>query len=143
MGHNESNTRRLNQIEPSEECTIIHRVLHRIHQATGRPPSGWLSSGLQETWHTLEHLIDAGSKYVADWVNDDQPYVMHVGDKQIISLNYSMEINDKPVFEQRNRTSEEFENMIRRQVDVLYREGAVSGRVMAIALHSYIIEVPL
>ena len=32
--------------------------------------------------------------------------------------------------------------MIRRQFDVLYREGAESGMVMAIALHPYLTGVP-
>lgn len=142
MGHNESNTRRLNQIDPKEEAKVIHSVLTRIQEATGKKPVGWLGSGLQETWQTVEHLMDQGFKYVADWVNDDQPYLMHIKGKKIVSLNYSLEINDKPAFEQRNRTAEEFETMIRSQFDVLYREGAVSGRVMSIALHPYVIGVP-
>ena len=37
---------------------------------------------------------------------------------------------------------EEFEAMIRRQFDTLYREGAESGRVMAIALHPFVIGFP-
>jgi allantoinase len=41
-----------------------------------------------------------------------------------------------------HRTAEEFEAMIRRQFDTLYREGSSSGRVMAIALHPYITGVP-
>ena len=49
---------------------------------------------------------------------------------------------DKPAFETLHRTADEFETMIRRQFDVLYREGAHSGRVMAICLHPYIIGVP-
>ena len=40
------------------------------------------------------------------------------------------EINDKPVFERAHRTADEFREMICRQFDVLYREGAESGRVM-------------
>jgi peptidoglycan/xylan/chitin deacetylase (PgdA/CDA1 family) len=142
MGHNETNTRRLNQILPEEEGQVISRVLKRIEEATGKKPVGWMGAGLQETWHTLEHLIHEECKYVADWMSDDQPYLMHVGDQTIAALNYSFEINDKLAFEDRNRTAEEFETMIRRQFDVLYREGADSGRVMAIALHPYLIGVP-
>ena len=43
-------------------------------------PSGWLSAGLQETWDTLDHLVDNGCQYVADWCNDDQPYQMTLDD---------------------------------------------------------------
>ena len=142
MGHNESNTRRLNTVPTEDERRVIHDSLVRIEQATGRKPVGWLSSGLQETWNTLDYLVEEGCLYVADWVNDDQPYLMNINGKKLISLPYSMEINDKPAFEDHHRTAEEFEIMIRRQFDVLYREGAFSGRVMAIALHPYIIAMP-
>ena len=142
MGHNESNTRRLNVIPPEDERRVIHDSLVRIEQATGRKPNGWLSAGLQETWNTLEYLVDEGCRYIADWVNDDQPYVMNIKGKKLVSLPYSFEINDKPAFEDHHRTAEEFDNMIRHQFNVLYREGASSGRVMAIALHPYIIGMP-
>jgi allantoinase len=142
MGHNESNTRYLNQVDAAEERRIIRDSLLKIEKSTGRRPVGWLGSGLIETWNTLEFLVDEGCQYVADWVNDDQPYRMQVPNGDIVSLNYSMEINDKLAFEYRNQTAEQFETMIRRQFDVLYREGSESGRVMAICLHPYIIGVP-
>jgi len=142
MGHNESNTRRLNEIAPDEERGAIQRALARIEKATGKRPHGWLGSGLQETWNTLDALVEAGCRYVADWVNDDQPYLMEVNGRPLVSIPYSYEINDKPAFETLHRTADEFETMIRRQFDVLYREGAHSGRVMAICLHPYIIGVP-
>jgi len=65
-----------------------------------------------------------------------------VGGKRLVSIPYSTEINDLPAFQTHHRTAEEFETMIRRQFDVLYREGTVSARVMAIALHPYLIGVP-
>ena len=64
------------------------------------------------------------------------------GGGEILSVPYSHEINDKPVFERAHRTADEFREMICRQFDVLYREGAQSGRVMAIALHPYLTGVP-
>src|SRR5271165_6972241 len=45
MGHNESNTRRLNEAAPGEEAGIIHRALATIEDATGTRPVGWLGSG--------------------------------------------------------------------------------------------------
>ena len=84
-----------------------------------------------------------GCEYVCDWTNDDQPYVMSLdGGGRLISVPYSHEINDKPVFERLHRTADEFRDMICRQFDVLYREGAESGRVIAIALHPYLTGVP-
>ncbi len=142
MGHNESNTRRLNTAPPEEEARVIRNTLTRVERATGKRPVGWLGSGLQETWNTLDYLVEEGCRYVADWVNDDQPYLMNINGKKLVSIPYTQELNDLPAILRQNRTAEEFAAMIRRQFDVLYREGASSGRVMAIALHPYISGVP-
>jgi allantoinase len=142
MGHNQSNVRRLNTIPPETEREVVRDTLERIAQATGRPVAGWLGSGLQESWNTLDYLVEFGCKYVGDWVNDDQPYTMSVNNKRLCSIPYSAEINDKTAFDFHHVTAEGFDNMIRRQFDVLYREGAQSGRVMAIALHPYVTGVP-
>src|SRR5665213_675537 len=114
MGHNETNTRRLNEVPAEEEPRIIG-----------------------------DALAENGVEYVCDWVNDDQPYVMTLdGGRRIVSVPYSHDINDKPAFERMHMTAPEFQDMICRQFDTLYREGAESGRVMAIALHPYITGVP-
>ena len=139
MGHNQSNVRRLNKLAEGTEREVVRATLERIAAAAGRKVAGWLGSGLQETWHTLDYLAEFGCKYVADWVNDDQPYVMDLGARRLCSIPYSAEINDKVAVEYHHVTPEEFERMIRRQFEVLHREG---GRVMAIALHPYIFGVP-
>jgi peptidoglycan/xylan/chitin deacetylase (PgdA/CDA1 family) len=143
MGHCESNTRRLNEAPPGDEPRIIKNALATIERVTGQRPRGWLGSGLQETWDTLDLLAAERCDYVCDWTNDDQPYIMVLdGGRTLVSVPYSHEINDKPAFERFHRTADEFREMICRQFDVLYREGAKSGRVMAIALHPYLTGVP-
>jgi allantoinase len=143
MGHNQTNTVRLNSVPPEREPVIIRETLSTIEQATGTRPVGWLSSGLQETYATPGLLAAEGCTYVADWPNDDQPYVMTLdGGRSLISVPYSYEVNDKPAFEKHHWTGVEFGEMIRRQFDVLYREGAESGRVMAVALHPYLSGMP-
>ena len=144
MGHNQSNSRYLHTMDDQPGRELVAATLDRIEQATGARPTGWLSSGLQQNWTTLDALIDGGVKYVADFINDDQPYVMDVDGRQICSIPYSSEINDLPQFLRMNRTAEEFTEMIRRQFDTLYRESvdSGSGRVMAICLHPFVIGVP-
>lgn len=142
MGHGESNTRRLTAVAPEDEGRVIHNALERIRRATGVRPEGWLGPGLQETWHTLAHLAAEGLAYVADWVNDDQPYFVDVGGRRLVSVPYAYEVNDKPAYETHHLTPEQFEALVRRQFDVLYRESATAARVMAIALHPYITGVP-
>jgi peptidoglycan/xylan/chitin deacetylase (PgdA/CDA1 family) len=67
---------------------------------------------------------------------------MNTQPHRLVYMPYSYEINDSPQLYYRDRSIEEFEQMIRHQFDVLYEEGAQSGRVMAICLHPYLIGVP-
>ena len=144
MGHNQSNSRYLHTVDDATGREIVAATLDQIEAATGARPKGWLSSGLQQNWTTLDALIDGGVKYVADFINDDQPYLMDVDGRQICSIPYSGEINDLPQCLRMNKSAEEFGNMICRQFDTLYRESieSGSGRVMAICLHPFIIGVP-
>jgi peptidoglycan/xylan/chitin deacetylase (PgdA/CDA1 family) len=143
MGHNESNTRRLNEAPPGEEANIIRRTLDTIAQASGRRPTGWLSSGLQQTWDTLDLLAAEGVEYQGDWCIDDQPVTMTLDNsRSIIAMPYTQQLNDKSSIERRFVSGDGFCQMICDSFDVLYKEGAKSGRVMAIALHPYIIGVP-
>ena len=80
---------------------------------------------------------------MADWTCDDQPFHMTLDDgRKLVSIPYSFEVNDAPMFYYAKASTDEFEQVIRRQFDTLYREGAESGRVMAICLHPFIIGVP-
>ena len=143
MGHNESNTRYLNQMSPDEEARTVRDTVTTITKGTGTAPKGWLGSGLQETWGTLDLLADNGIEYVADWVIDDQPVAMSLDDGRIIhAMPYSLELNDKPAFDRRFMSPGDFERMICRQFETLWREGETQARVMAIALHPYLIGMP-
>jgi allantoinase len=139
MGHNKTNTKRLIDMTEDEEPKAIKEALDTIARVAGKRPKGWLGSGLQETWNTLDILADEGVDYVCDWVNDDQPYQMTLETgKKIFAIPYSQDINDIPAFERQHRTAEEFRDMICRQFDTLYAEGAQSGRAMSICLHPYL-----
>ena len=144
MGHNQSNSRYLHTLDAAAGRRVVADSLDRIERAVGVRPRGWLSSGLQENWTTLDALIECGCAYVADWVNDDQPYVMDLAGGRLCSIPYSTEINDLPQCLRNGRTAQEFGDMIRRQFDTLYRESVESGsgRVMAICLHPFVIGVP-
>lgn len=141
MGHGRTNAVRLNEMAPEEEPRAIAEVFATIEESTGVRPRGWLSSGLAETWQTLDLLIEQGCKYVCDWVNDDQPYYMNLSGKQLLAMPYSWETNDI-LIKSDKLSCDEFESICKRQFDVLYREGAKTGKVMALCLHPFVIGVP-
>jgi peptidoglycan/xylan/chitin deacetylase (PgdA/CDA1 family) len=142
MGHGTNNSTLLNMQPEEEERKIIHDLIAKITSATGRRPKGWLGPALTESFNTLDLLAAEGIEYVGDWCNDDQPYRMKVKKGLMYSIPYSLEINDIPAFIELKRTAEEFYRMIMDQFEVLYEEGAHSGKVMAICLHPFIIGHP-
>lgn len=143
MGHCESNTCRLNEAGSEDEARrIIATTLERIERATGTRPKGWLGAGRQETWETLDALVAEGCTYVVDWDSDDQPVLMEVSGGHIVSMPYGAGVSDKQAFELHHQSADDFEKMVCRAFDVLYREGAETARVAAISLHPYIIGTP-
>ncbi len=128
-------------LEEDERATI-RKTVNVIRQATGRRPRGWLSPGLAETWNTLDLLTEEGIEYVADWTNDDQPYELKVKSGNLISVPYSLELNDIPMFLVQHHAAEELFRRAKDQFDTLYEEGEITARIMPIAVHPYITGVP-
>ena len=60
----------------------------------------------------------------------------------MVSLPYTVQTNDVPAYFDMKVSVPEFEQMLRRQFDVLYRESEASGRVMAIAVHPFVTGQP-
>ncbi|WP_437998067.1 polysaccharide deacetylase family protein [Sorangium sp. So ce185] len=138
MAHGTNNSTLINGQSEEEERQLIGSVIETVRQSTGQRPRGWLSPGLTESHRTLDLLAAAGIEYVANWVNDEQPYPMRVKSGSVLSLPYSVEINDYTAFLEQGQSGETFGRMICDQFDVLYEDGARSGRVMAICLHPFL-----
>ena len=139
MGHGTNNSTLMNGQSEEEERQLVSSVIDTIKQSTGKVPRGWLSPALSESHRTLDLLAAAGIQYVADWVNDEQPYPMRVKSGSMLSLPYSVEINDYTAFLEQGQSGETFAQMICDQFDGLYEDGARSARVMAICLHPFLI----
>jgi allantoinase len=140
MGHGVTISRGLTGLDEVEERTLIAQTLGKIEAATGTRPRGWLGPALAETVRTPDLLKAAGVDYVADWVNDDQPYAMQTTHGELYSVPYSTEINDMAAFPEHSPV--EFLRMIKDQFDTLYAEAADTAKVMAISLHPGKIGVP-
>ena len=134
-------TQQVINVEPDER-EVIRRTLTTIADFTGTTPRGWMGPGLAETFDTPDILAEEGIEYVCDWCNDDQPYLMNVKSGRLVSIPYTVELNDIAMYAVQNHRSSEIYDRVRDQFDVLYREGEESARVMAISTHPYITGVP-
>ena len=138
MGHGTTNSIMLNQQSEAEERALIKESVTTIAKGVGKAPRGWLSPGLSESVRTLDILAENGIEYVGNWVNDEQPYPMRVKNGAMIAMPYSQELNDIPALLSLHQSPERFGQMICDQFDVLYEDGAKTGRVMSICLHPFL-----
>ena len=142
MGHNQTNSVRCVDVPAEQEREEIRATLDGIAVKTGRRPVGWLGAGTAESWNTLDHLVAENCRYVGDWTNDEQPYVMTVNDKPIVSLPYTSDINDVTCYFAHKMQPEQWQRAVTRHFDVLYREGSEQGRVMCIPIHPFVTGTP-
>lgn len=124
--------------EPDREREIIRRTLDVYEETVGRPARGWLSSSLRCTANTPEFLKEFGLLFHSDFLNDDQPYLIHTGHGPLVCVPYSNDINDFAVFSRGAMTTAGALEIFKEQFDQLYLEGADSGRIMNLGMHPHV-----
>jgi peptidoglycan/xylan/chitin deacetylase (PgdA/CDA1 family) len=124
--------------DPAAERDVILRSLAQFEKFTGRRSKGWLSSSLRGTPQTPDILAEYGCTFYCDYMNDDQPYLIRTPSGPIVSVPYSNEINDFTFVTRRNYTTDEYRDALIEELDVLYEEGAASGRIMNVGLHPHV-----
>ncbi|NOP96899.1 polysaccharide deacetylase family protein [Mycolicibacterium fortuitum] len=139
LAHGQTNSILHTGFTVDQERRILAEITGDIADATGRRPLGWMGPGLTETTHTPELLAELGFRYVLDWTNDDQPYPLTV--PGMLSVPYSVELNDLLIFG-KGYTGGEFVQMVIDQYEQLRADSATSGRVLALALHPFVIGQP-
>lgn len=130
----------MHKLENQKEA--IDATIKAIKDFTGKAPRGWESPGLTETDETLDLLAEAGIEYVCDWCHDDLPVPLKTRAGNIVSVPYSLEINDVAVHAVQQHSSDELFKRGRDQFDRLYQDGAKIPRVMAISVHPYLTGAP-
>jgi allantoinase len=139
MGH--SYDQRPTHTEP-DAADMIRRSVKVLREFTGKRPVGWMGPGLTETFDSPDQLAAAGIKYIADWVIDDEPCTIKTRHGPLVTMPYTLELNDIAMMVVQHHAAREFETRCMDQFDRLYKEGKERAKVMAIAVHPYISGVP-
>lgn len=121
-----------------DERLVIRKTIETIRDFSGRAPRGWMGPGLHETYDTPDILAEEGFEYVADWVNDDQPYPLRVKSGSLIAVPYTVEVNDIVIYAVQHHSSPEIYHRARDAFDTLYAEAADGARFMGISMHPYV-----
>ncbi|TMJ46135.1 MAG: isochorismatase family protein, partial [Alphaproteobacteria bacterium] len=106
-----------------DQAAMIKRSMDILERFTGKRPVGWLGPGLTETYETPELLAAAGVKYIGDWVFDDEPTVIRTANGPLVTLPYTVELNDIPMMIVQHHESEYLMRRAIDQFDRLYAEG--------------------
>jgi peptidoglycan/xylan/chitin deacetylase (PgdA/CDA1 family) len=123
--------------EPDQKA-MINRSMDVIEKFTGKRPIGWLGPGLTQTLETPDNLTAAGVKYIGDWVYDDEPTVIKTTNGPLVTLPYTVELNDIPMMMVQHHESDHLYKRAVESFNTLYEEGSDRVKIMAIAIHPYI-----
>ena len=125
-----------------DQRATIRQSLDLLQKFTGKRPVGWLGPGLTETYDTPELLVEAGVQYIGDWVYDDEPTEIKTAHGPLVTLPYTVELNDIPMMIVQHHRADELLRRSIDQFDRLYMEGAERAKFLSIAIHPYISGAP-
>lgn len=137
MCHGLYNSQYLWGIDPETERQFIQDCKRQMDDVTGQSQHGWFSPACSHTLQTADIVAEAGFQYYCDLYHDDQPFPVINSSRDLISIPYSMDVNDV-VVHLGGGEGDDFARIIVDQFHTLYRESEQSGRVMCIAFHPYL-----
>ncbi len=140
FSHGIYNTRYSYGMDEAQERSIIEDSIRTVREATGQTIRGWLAPALTHTPRTLDLIAEYGLDYTCDLYHDDQPFQVNTASGDLISMPYSLEVNDHYGFFIYNMSPREYARTLIRQFERLADER--SGTVMCIPLHAYLIGQP-
>jgi allantoinase len=132
--------RSLKQVDDEE--AEIRQCLSRLEQLTGKKTRGWFGAGGAETNETPEIFKQCGLDFIHDWVIDDLPCWLRTDHGPLLSLPYTWELNDVPIWAIQGQSSDELLKRLEVTLSVLEREMEHQPRVLTFGLHPHIIGVP-
>ena len=142
MSHGIYNTRYLYTYTEEQEREFYRDTIETLKLHTGKQLKGMLGPAISGTERTPDLMAEAGLIYHTDWMHDDQPVPIKVKSGKLISVPYSIELNDSSLLRDNHYEGDYFARICKAQFDQLYKEGAESGQVMCIALHPFLIGQP-
>lgn len=142
MSHGLYNTRFLYGMDEAEERAFYADNIAALKRHTGQNLQGILTPAITNTARTPALIAESGLSYHADWVHDDVPVPVIVPGRRLISMPYSYDLNDAPLWDGRPYGGRYFVQACKDAFDRLWADSAEGGLVFCIALHPYQIGQP-
>lgn len=142
FSHGVYNTRFSYEMDERQERAVIEDSIRSVEAATGQRIRGYLAPALTHTERTMDIIADMGFWYTCDLFQDDQPQPIKTKTGKLISLPYSLEVNDVIAYSSLGWPPARYADILKRHFDQLLEESQQSGAVMCIPLHAYLVSQP-
>lgn len=142
FSHGIYNTRYSYGLTPAQEQAVLDDSIKTVEAATGQRIRGYLAPALTHTEDTLDLIAENEFWYSCDLFQDDQPQPLKTKTGQLVSLPYSLEVNDVITYSVMGFDPDRYTDILKRHFDQLLKEGERSGTVMCIPLHAYLVSQP-
>jgi len=134
-----TSSRYLDELSPEEEKRDIVRTLDILEKVTGSRPTGWISPDLRPGDRTFEVLAQSGVIWNGDFPNDDLPYLVHAGGKPIVIIPYTLESDDRLIYEKNLQLPSVWSDCFTDSLDILYEEGMTHPKMLNASMRLHLL----
>lgn len=142
VGHGRTNGERQDALDEDGERRLIAQATEELVAALGYQPKGWMGPYFAQSEVTLDLLEEAGYRFTLDWPADDQPFWMRTRSGRIMSVPYSVELNDSPSMVFRQESAMSFERMMIDQFDEMLLQSEKRPLVFTLITHPFVFGHP-
>ncbi|NRA28630.1 MAG: polysaccharide deacetylase family protein [Parvularculaceae bacterium] len=142
FSHGIYNTRFSYGMDEAQERAVLTDSINSVQAATGQRIRGYLAPALTHTESTLDLIAEHDFWYTCDLFQDDQPQPIKTKTGKLVSMPYSLEVNDVITYSVQGWSPDRYADILIRHFDQLLEEGEESGTVMCIPLHAYLVSQP-
>jgi peptidoglycan/xylan/chitin deacetylase (PgdA/CDA1 family) len=132
-----SSDRLLDRLAATEEKKDIQTTLKVLADVTGARPVGWVSPELRPGDGTLAALAEEGMMWNGDFPNDDLPYMIRVNGKPLLIIPYTMESDDREIYQIGGQLPSVWTRCFTDSLDVLSEEGATHPKMLNASIHAH------
>jgi len=127
-----------------DERNLVRDACAIIAKAAGKPIAGWHSPAHSESMHTLQLVRECGLDYVADWANDDLPYLLQTSAGPLCAMPLTFEWSDRLLLVQHSLTVDDYQAQIMRAFQRLRAEADQrgAGRILSLSVSPWIMGYP-
>lgn len=139
IGHGISATQPItSHMDENAEALYLEDCIERFTAATGQMPAGWFSPSWSESTRTPGLLNRLGIRYLCDWPNDEQPYLMTGEASGMVGLPMMFEFDDNYALVVRNQMVGNYADGLRRAALRMVQEGQLAPRFFGLSLSAWI-----